>query len=193
MYLESALYQASEGSRLDNRLRSVPPAHAADSLRLAIQNGSPFGRIEISRIGVSVMVVEGVTARSLKLAAGHIPGTAFPGELGNVGIAAHRDTFFRSLRKIKTGDTIVLTALYGSFVYSVDVARIVDATDLRVLDRSGTPSLTLVTCYPFYYVGPAPERFIVRARQISGQRTPNPRAAPDLSFGVRATAQVVTP
>jgi sortase A len=167
-YLESALYQVSEGSRLDRALRSAPPEEAAEHLRLAISNGSPFGRIEIPRIGVSVVVVEGITPRTLKLAAGHIPGTAFPGEPGNAGIAAHRDTFFRNLRKIKTGDTIVVTALYGSFRYSVDSARIVKTTDVGALDDSSAPSLTLVTCYPFYYVGPAPKRFIVRARQIPG-------------------------
>jgi sortase A len=133
---------------------------------LPITEGSQFGRIEIPRLGISVMVIEGVQARSLKLAVGHVPGTAFPGEAGNVGIAGHRDSFFRNLRKIQNHDTIRLTTLYGSYDYLVESTRVVGPRDTQVLHSSGEPLLTLVTCYPFYYAGPAPDRFIVRARLV---------------------------
>lgn len=118
------------------------------------------------------MVVEGVKPRSLKLAVGHIPGTALPGEPGNVGIAGHRDTFFRGLRRIRARDTITLTMPYGSYQYSVESTQIVDPTDVQVLQASSEPILTLVTCYPFYYVGPAPMRFVVKARQEAANDLP---------------------
>lgn len=119
------------------------------------------------------MVVEGVKPRSLKLAVGHIPGTALPGGPGNVGIAGHRDTFFRRLRGIHTRDKITLTMPYGSYQYSVESTQIVEPTDVQVLQTSNEPILTLVTCYPFYYVGPAPKRFVVKARQEAAQKAAN--------------------
>ncbi|HWB87205.1 MAG TPA: class D sortase [Bryobacteraceae bacterium] len=130
-----------------------------------VQPGSPVSRIEIPRLGLSVVVVEGVRPRDLKLAAGHIPGTALPGEAGNIGIAGHRDTFFRKLGTIREHDRILMTTLRGTKLYSVESTEIVDPTEVQVLDHSAEPILTLVTCYPFYFVGPAPKRFIVRARE----------------------------
>jgi sortase A len=125
--------------------------------------GSIVGRIEIPRIGLKTMILEGVSQRTLALAVGHIPGTALPGGVGNVGLAGHRDTFFRSLRGVKPGDTIVLTTLDGSYEYQVKFCEVVASRDTRVLADSAEPALTLVTCYPFHYLGPAPERFIVHA------------------------------
>ena len=125
----------------------------------------PIGRIEIPRLSVSMMVLEGTGTKTLRVAAGHIPGTALPGAAGNVGIAAHRDTFFRPLRHVRPKDTIVLTTSYGTFRYIVDAVEIVGPTDVRVLRRTSNPELTLVTCYPFFYVGSAPKRFVVHARQ----------------------------
>jgi sortase A len=124
-----------------------------------------IGRMEIPRLSVSIMVLEGTSATNLRVAAGHIPGTALPGVVGNVGIAAHRDTFFRPLRHVQPKDTIVLTTSYGTFRYVVDAIEIVGPTDVQVLHRTSNRELTLVTCYPFFYVGPAPKRFIVHARQ----------------------------
>ena len=112
-----------------------------------------------------MMVLEGTGTKTLRVAAGHIPGTALPGAAGNVGIAAHRDTFFGPLRHVRPKDTIVLTTPYGRFRYIVDAIEIVDPTDVRVLHRTSNPELTLVTCYPFSYVGSAPKRFVVHARQ----------------------------
>jgi len=108
-----------------------------------------------------------VSQRTLALAVGHIPGTALPGAAGNVGLAGHRDTFFRTLRGVKPGDTIVLTTLSGSYEYEVKSCEVVTPRDTRVLADSGSPALTLVTCYPFHYLGPAPERFIVHASRVT--------------------------
>ena len=121
------------------------------------------GRIEIPRIGLKAMILEGVSPRTLALAVGHIPGTALPGKIGNAGIAGHRDTFFRGLQGIHENDGIVVTTLDGSYRYRVNSRAVVGPRDTRVLEDSAQPSLTLVTCYPFRYLGPAPERFIVHA------------------------------
>ena len=174
-YFQATVYQTYENWRFDQSLAdslaaAAPKAPAGphrDAFRSSVRDGAVIGRIDISRIGVSVMVVEGVASRNLKLGAGHIPGTALPGEPGNVGIAAHRDTFFRKLREIRSDDTITLTTLAGSYRYAVESSDVVAPTDVQVLAPSPEPSLTLVTCYPFYYVGSAPKRFIVRARELA--------------------------
>ena len=131
----------------------------------------PLGRIEIASIGLTAMIQEGTSNRTLQRGVGHITGTALLGASGNVGLAAHRDTFFRKLRDIQAGEDIKLTTLNGSVLYRVELISIVEPEDSRVLSDSGENILTLVTCYPFSYVGPAPKRFIVRARQISSTGT----------------------
>jgi sortase A len=128
-------------------------------------NHGVVGRLEIPRLGVSVMVVEGVDDSDLKRAVGHIPGTALPGESGNVGIAGHRDTFFRPLRSIQRDDTITVSSLQGAYRYRVVSTNVVSPKDVQVLDPTGRASLTLVTCFPFEYVGSAPKRFIVHAER----------------------------
>jgi len=128
--------------------------------------GSVVGRIEIGRLGMAVMIVEGTDGRTLRRAVGHIPGTALPGEQGNVAITGHRDTFFRALRNIRKDDEVTLTTLNGAYRYRVDSMMVVAAEDTTVLNESGETILTLVTCYPFYFVGPAPKRFVVRAHRI---------------------------
>ena len=129
--------------------------------------GSPLGRIEISSIGLAAMIMEGVDGRTLRHAVGHIPGTPLPGQQGNVALSGHRDTFFRGLRNIHKDDEITLTTLRGSFCYRVDSTQVVEPEDTQLLSATADDILTLVTCYPFYFVGPAPERFIVRAHRIS--------------------------
>jgi sortase A len=124
------------------------------------------GRIDIPRVHISAMVAEGTSSRVLRLAAGHVPGTALPGEPGNVVLAAHRDTFFRRLGELKSGDIIRLTVPGEQYVYRVSFADIVGPNETWVLEPSSDQSLTLVTCYPFYFVGPAPKRFVIRARRI---------------------------
>jgi len=126
-----------------------------------------IGRMEVSRLDVSVVVVEGTSNKSLRRAVGHIAGTALPGQPGNVGIAGHRDTFFRPLRNIQRDDIITLTTSNGEYRYRVVSTRVVSPENVGVLDSDQDEVLTLVTCYPFYFVGPAPDRFIVRAARIS--------------------------
>jgi sortase A len=133
----------------------------------APESGELVGRLTIPRLGVSAIVLEGVDKKTLRRGAGHIPATALPEEEeGNVGIAAHRDSHFRGLKDIREDDTIELTTLDGTFRYQVEWTKIVKPADVSVLEPTDEPALTLVTCYPFYYVGSAPERFIVRARLI---------------------------
>jgi sortase A len=130
--------------------------------------GSPLGRIEISSIGLAAMIMEGIDGRTLRHAVGHIPGTPLPGQQGNVAIAGHRDTFFRGLRDIRKDDEITLTTLNGTYRYRVVSTQVVAPEHTEVLDDSGEAILTLVTCYPFYFVGSAPKRFVVRAHRIPG-------------------------
>jgi sortase A len=125
-----------------------------------------LGRLDVPDAGVSVMVLPGTDDVTLNRAVGHIEGTALPGDPGNVGIAGHRDGFFRGLRHIEVGDDLKLTTLEGVAFYQVAEKEIVDPTDVEVLDPTDEPTITLVTCYPFYFVGDAPQRFIVKARQV---------------------------
>jgi len=159
-YLESIFFQKYEQREFERGL-ALPLATARPGTE-----AERVSRLEIPRLGVSVMVHEGVESSILRIGAGHIPGTAFPGEPGNVGIAAHRDTFFRKLSGVRPKDTVLLSTLEGSYEYSVEWTRVVKPSQLEVLAASDHPELTLVTCYPFYYVGPAPDRFIVRARRV---------------------------
>jgi sortase A len=132
-----------------------------------LATGSVLGQMEIPRVGISVMVLEGDSDSILRRAAGHLESTAKPGQPGNVAIAAHRDTFFRALRNVRDQDVITLTTLTGTYRYQVDSVEVVGPNATEVLADSPQPTLTLITCYPFYYVGPAPNRFVVRARQMS--------------------------
>jgi len=181
VYVYSGLFQAYESWRFDQALSSampelaaVPPASVAGPrtapprpvIRRKPREGSSLGRLEVPRLKVSVMVVEGITARDLSVGAGHIPGTALPDQAGNVGIAGHRDTFFRELRHIQETDLITFTTRNGVFRYAVDSLSVVQPSATEVLRASSGSELTLVTCFPFSYVGTAPRRFIVRAQRV---------------------------
>jgi sortase A len=144
----------------------VVASSSASGVSAVSHPGNLLGQLEIKKIGLAVMVLEGVDNRSLRRAVGHIPETALPGQPGNVAIAGHRDTFFRELRNITKGDEITLTTLQGPIRYAVDFSEVVGPNDTGVLNPSSDSILTLVTCYPFYYVGPAPKRLIVRAHMI---------------------------
>lgn len=137
-----------------------------------------IGRLDIPRLKLSVMVRQGADESTLRRAVGHIPGTALPGSIGNIGLAGHRDTFFRPLRNIREQDVIELETTAGIYRYVVTSTQIVTPRDVSVLKASGGETLTLVTCYPFYYVGSAPKRFIVHATQVgpSPQRPPQPNS-----------------
>jgi LPXTG-site transpeptidase (sortase) family protein len=132
-----------------------------------VQEGSLVGRLSIPRLKLSAMVREGVGEETLSLALGHVPSTAVPGQNGNVAIAGHRDTLFRGLRGIRKNDLIRFeTPSSGSHVYEVGSIEIVKPSDVSVLNPSPSSELTLITCYPFYYIGAAPERFIVKAHEV---------------------------
>lgn len=123
----------------------------------------PLGVLRIPKARLEVAVLSGTGESTLNRAVGHIEDTALPGTDGNSGIAGHRDGFFRGLKDIERDDAIELETLRGKEVYRVERIWIVDPADVSVLDPTPVRSLTLVTCYPFYYVGPAPQRYIVRA------------------------------
>ena len=123
----------------------------------------PLAVIRIDRIHVEAPVLEGTEDLTLNRGVGHIAGTAQFGQNGNVGLAGHRDGFFRGLKNIKVGDRVDLEEPGQVETYIVDSLRIVNPKDLSVLRSGGKPVLTLVTCYPFYYIGSAPQRFIVHA------------------------------
>jgi sortase A len=125
-----------------------------------------FGRIEIPRLGLKAIVREGEDDDTLSRAVGYLPGTARPGEGGNTALAGHRDTFFRALNGIEVADRIRLVTGEETYEYRVDSIRVVQPTEVNVLDSTGTEELTLVTCYPFRFIGPAPSRFIVKATRV---------------------------
>jgi sortase A len=140
----------------------------AENTRRLAQPGHVIGSLAIPRIGISVPLVESTTERALLLGVGHVEGTRFPGEADNVGLAGHRDTHFRRLGRVHKGDRIVVRTPDGQFTYSVDSTFVVRPERGDLLNPTGQPMLTLVTCYPFHWIGPAPKRFIVRAREVDG-------------------------
>ena len=170
-YAAGYLYQAYEIRVFDRDLahqltNSLTPRYSVKGAQARVRTGSLVGKIEIHRLGISAIVKEGVDGRTLGLAVGHIPSTALPGETGNIGVAAHRDTLFRNLKDVRQNDEITLTTMAGTYEYRVVSFRVVNPSDVFVLSSSEEKILTLVTCYPFYFVGNAPKRFVVRAVQV---------------------------
>jgi sortase A len=153
---------AGAAAGLKLRAASVPgvPAIAASGL---------IGRLEIPRLGLSAILIEGDDPKTLRRAVGHIPGTPLPGQPGNAALTGHRDTFFRPLRNIRADDIVVVTTLQGEYRYRVVSTRVVAPDNVAVLNSNASQILTLVTCYPFYFVGAAPSRFIVRAERLAQQ------------------------
>jgi sortase A len=125
-----------------------------------------LGRIEIPRIGMKAIVRDGADEGTLARAVGLVPGTARPGEEGNVVLAGHRDSFFRPLRRIRMNDRIRLVTPGETYEYQVASLRVVEPTEVSVLDSRGVEEITLITCYPFRFIGTAPERFIVTATRV---------------------------
>lgn len=139
-----------------------------------LTTGTILGKIEIPGSGVSAMFVEGVDAKSLARAVGHIPGSALPGQPGRITLAAHRDTFFRGLRNIKLQDRIQLQTETAAWDYQIVATEIVLPNRTDVIAPTTESLLTLVTCYPFDFVGKAPKRFIVHARLVPGNSASSP-------------------
>jgi len=148
--------------------------------------GEIIGRLEVPDLNFSVMVLEGVGDEVLAAGAGHVSGTPIPGtrQGGNVAIAGHRDTYFRGLQKIGPGQRIRFTTAAGTFEYAVTGTEVVQPSDTEVMESHGFSELTLITCYPFSFIGPAPERFVVHAKAI--RDTSLESAEPDrLKVGLR--------
>jgi sortase A len=133
---------------------------------------APAAVLRIPKIRLEVPVLAGTDDRTLDRGVGHIEGTALPGTDGNLGIAGHRDGFFRGLKDITPGDLIQLDTMQGTDIYRVERTWVVDPEDISVLDPTSARALTLVTCYPFYFVGTAPRRFIVRALRVADRPLP---------------------
>ena len=163
----------SSGALVDFRLWSARRL-AAYKDALAKQFTPPLAILRIQKLGLEVPVFDGTDEFLLNRGVGRIAGTARPGEDGNLGIAGHRDGFFRALKDISAGDSITLETGSGILEYEVESVRIVGPDDVGVLAKSATPVLTLVTCYPFYFAGEAPQRWIVRS---SLKRQPQTRAS----------------
>lgn len=147
-------------------MASAAPLKPVDTRRPFVA-GESLGQIRIERLGLKAAISEGERAAVLRRGVGHLPDSAWIGQGGNVALAGHRDTVFRSLRKIRTGDVIEIATADRSVRYRVDKTSVVQPDDLSVLKSSGRSTLTLITCYPFSFFGSAPDRFIVRAREIS--------------------------
>jgi sortase A len=166
VFVDAHSYQALEMKKFE------PPGLLYEPHMLL--EGEVIGEIQVPRLGLNVMVVQGDSPANLRRAVGHLSKSALPGEWGNVALAGHRDTFFRPLRDIRLGDEIRFKTRERNFEYLVESIEIVAPTDIRVLEPSTGHDLTLLTCFPFYYVGPAPQRFVVRAREVGGIRREQP-------------------
>jgi sortase A len=155
---DAKAYQAIEQWRFDLARQDAAPASA-------LVEGGSIGEIQIPRLGLSATVVQGESPAILQRAVGHLADTALPGEAGNVVLAGHRDTFFRPLKHVRAGDAITLKTRDGDFEYRVESTAVVAPSHVDVLQPTGGRTLTLITCFPFSYLGSAPDRFIVRARE----------------------------
>jgi sortase A len=153
-------YQALEMNRLE---QPAPPSEPR-----ILMDGDVIGEIQVPRLGLNAIVVQGDSPSDLRRAIGHISKSPLPGEWGNVALAGHRDTFLRPLRDIRLGDEIIFKTPNRNFQYLVASIKVVGPHDTQVLKSWTGHDLTFITCFPFYYVGPAPNRFIVRAREVDG-------------------------
>ena len=172
-YGRAGIFQAYESWRFDREIQKHPPSPShviatpsGSSAASLPNNDAVLGRLEIPRLGLSVMVLQGDDEATFAKGAGHLPKTPLPGQAGNVVFAAHRDTFFRPLRLIRKGDELSVTTRQGVYHYRVEMIAEVAPDDVEVLGALHHPTLTLVTCYPFVFVGNAPKRFVVRAAEI---------------------------
>ncbi len=147
------------------RPQPISAFHLMPSLsKLVKRDPLLIGKLEAPRIGLNVMVREGVDEGTLRLAAGHLPSTALPGEPGNLVILGHRDTFFRSLRELEQGDVVTVSTAQGHFAYEIESIQVVEPDGIDLTAPNSEAVATFITCFPFNYVGPAPRRFLARAR-----------------------------
>jgi sortase A len=156
----SEAFQRYQERKFEN-IRAAPVSKAPD-----LHEGDLVGRLEVPRIGLSVIVLQGIEESTLLSGVGHVPGTPLPGIKGNVAIAGHRDTFFRKLKGIVRGDRIRVSIGARVHEYVVASTETVDPENTSVMESGSRSELTLITCYPFYFVGSAPKRFIVHALEM---------------------------
>jgi sortase A len=166
--LQATRYQSQQRDALAQMRVAAP---AVVNVSAALPTGSLIGALEIPRLGLSAIIAEGDDDATLKVAIGHLPDTALPWHEGNSALAGHRNTFFWPLQHIRVGDELRVSTVHGDFRYQVREMKVVGPNDLWVLDPTDRPTLTLITCYPFRYVGKAPRRFIVRAERATGVQT----------------------
>jgi sortase A len=160
VFADAHIYQTVEVQKFE---RIAPPPVP----RILVE-GDVLGELQVPRLGLNDIVVQGDSGADLRRAVGHLSNSALPGDRGNVALAGHRDTFFRPLRDIRPGDEIKFKTRERTYEYVVESIEIVAPTDLRVLESSTRHDLTLLTCFPFHYVGPAPKRLVVHAREVEG-------------------------
>lgn len=160
--------------------RAAPSAFPAEPskpvLPLTMPLGEPIGTLSVPRLGLSAVVAEGDDKPVLDNAAGHLPDTALPWNDGNAAVAAHRDGLFRPLKGIKVGDILRFETLHGDFEYRVTERYVVEPDDIWVLNPTLGPTLTLISCYPFNFIGNAPKRFIVKAERLPISDSEGPRS-----------------
>ncbi len=147
-------------------LAAVPQPRGAGDNRVSVSGGALVGKLEIASAGVSAIVAEGVSAGTLRRAVGHVPSSPLPGRPGRTVLAAHRDGFFRGLDRLRPGDWITIETPEGNILYRVRDTAVIKPTNTRAVYEGGPSGLTLVTCYPFQFLGAAPLRYIVRADQV---------------------------
>jgi sortase A len=168
--LQATRYQREQRATLE-RMRVAAPAVVDATAALELATGALIGSLDIPRLRLSAMIAEGDDDATLKVAIGHLPDTALPWHEGNSVLAGHRDTFFRPLQHIRVGDELRVSTVHGDFRYQVRETMVVGPNDVWVLDPTDRPALTLITCYPFSYIGKAPRRFIVRAERTTRTET----------------------
>jgi sortase A len=156
-------------SSIFDKARAATTVLGTTARAAELRDGDTMGRLEIQRLDMSVLIRHGIEEATLSLGVGHVPATPSPGGDGNVVLAAHRDTFFRRLEGIRVGDRLRILTVGQTYEYVVDSTETVDPEDTRVMESRGRQELTLITCYPFYFVGSAPKRFIVHASPLSGR------------------------
>jgi sortase A len=157
---------------MSSRTASLAPALGAERTASAppaptlVRTGDAVADLSIPRVELSVVVLEGSDPQTLRRGPGHLEGTPLPGESGNVVIAGHRDTFFRPLRDVRRGDDVFVTTPQGRVQYTVTSLRVVNPRDLSVLKPTRESTLTLITCFPFWVLGDAPDRYVVQATRV---------------------------
>ncbi|MBV8205968.1 MAG: class D sortase [Acidobacteria bacterium] len=161
------VYVSSEYALMLQGQRALQHQFAVQASARMVTAPDSLVRIAVPKINLDAIVVEGTSRKDLMKGPGHIRSSAYPGESGNVVISAHRDTFFRHIYELSKGDQIQLQRGGATYTYEVTGKKITDPNDLSVLQQTEEPRLTLITCYPTYYVGPAPERLVIFARLLT--------------------------